>query len=190
MHTDQPDPRRSPRHARPDGPGDLAEPVEPAEPAEPGDSLKKRASYLYGLIITGSVLASAPADLGLLRVAGLLGGTLFVYWCAESYAHLIAARTLVRRPLRPGERRHVLAEGLPLIAACTVPVVVLLMEAVLRVPAPVAVDIALVVNLVLLMVVGWRMSSVSGLTGVRHLGATLLAGLLGVAMIGLKLALH
>ncbi|MGW2093009.1 hypothetical protein [Promicromonospora sukumoe] len=185
MRTDQPDPRRSPRHARTDAPGAVA-----GEQDEPGESLKKRASYLYGLIITGSVLASAPADLGLLRVAGLLGGTLFVYWCAESYAHLIAARTLVRRPLRSGERRHVLAEGLPIVAACTVPVVVLLMEAVLRVPAPVAVDIALVVNLVLLMVVGWRMSSVSGLTGVKHLGATLAAGLLGFAMIGLKLALH
>lgn len=189
MRTDQPDPRRSPRHARTDAPD--AEPGERgAGQGEPGESLKERAAYLYGLVITGSVLASAPADLGLVRVALLLGGTLLVYWCAESYAHLIAARSLARRPLRPAERRHVLAEGLPLIAACTAPVVVLLIEAVLRVPPDVAVDVALVVNLGLLLVVGWRMSTDGGLTGRRRLGATATAGLLGVAMIGLKLALH
>ncbi|MFD7025808.1 hypothetical protein [Promicromonospora sukumoe] len=185
MRTDQPDPRRSPRHARTDAVDAVR-----GKQGEPGESLKERAAYLYGLVITGSVLASAPADLGIVRVAGLLGGTLLVYWCAESYAHLIAARSLARRPLRPAERRHVLAEGLPLIAACTAPVVVLLIEWVLRVPADVAVDVALVVNLGLLLVVGWRMSTDGGLRGSRRLGATATAGLLGVAMIGLKLALH
>lgn len=184
MRTDEPDPRPSPRHARPDSA------VGTGEAGEPGESLKERAAYLYGLVITGSVLASAPADLGLVRVAALLGGTLLVYWCAESYAHLIAARSLARRPLHPDERRHVLSEGLPLIAACTAPVIVLLIEAVLRVPPGVAVDIALLVNLVLLLVVGWRMSTEGGLTGGRRLTATLAAGLLGAAMIGLKLLLH
>lgn len=157
---------------------------------ERGESLKERAAYLYGLVITGSVLASAPSELGLVRVAILLGGTLLVYWCAESYAHLIAARSVARRPLYPDERRHVLGEGLPLVAACTAPVVVLLIEAVLRVPPNLAVDIALLVNLALLLLVGWRMSTDGGLTGGRRLGSTLAAGLLGVAMIGLKLALH
>ena len=93
MHDEEP----RPRHAA----------AGPA-PGERGESLKERAAYLYGLVITGSVLASAPPTLGLLRVAVLLGGTLLVYWCAESYAHLIAARSVARRPLHPDERRHVL----------------------------------------------------------------------------------
>jgi hypothetical protein len=156
----------------------------------PGESYEQRSAYLYGLIITGSVLAAAPEDGGLVRIAALLGGTLLVYWCAEAYAHLIAARTLARRPLHAAERRHVLAEGLPLVAACAVPGVVLLAEAVLRVPPSVAVDVALIVNLALLLVVGWRMSTAGGMTGGGRLVATAVAGVLGVAMIWLKLSLH
>jgi hypothetical protein len=170
--TDEPGPRRAGSHE------------------EPGESYEQRSAYLYGLIITGSVLAAAPEDHGLVRIAALLGGTLLVYWCAESYAHLIAARTLARRPLHAAERRQVLAEGLPLVAACAVPGVVLLAEAVLRVPPSVAVDVALIANLVLLLVVGWRMSTAGGMTGGSRLTATIAAGLLGVAMIGLKLSLH
>jgi hypothetical protein len=156
----------------------------------PGETVQRRSAYLYGLVITGSVLAAAPADDGLVRVAALLAGTLVVYWCAETYAHLIAARTLARRALRPAERREVVTGGLPLIAACAVPVVVLLLEALLRVEPSVAVDIALTVNLGLLVVVGWRMSTAGGLTGLRRLATTAAAGLLGAAMIGLKLSLH
>lgn len=156
----------------------------------PAESYEQRSAYLYGLIITGSVLASAPEGIGLVRVAVLLGGTLLVYWCAETYASLIAARTVARRPLRPSERREVLAAGLPLVAACAVPAVVVLAEAVLGVEPSVAVDVALLVNLTLMLVVGWRMSTASGLTGGRRVLATAAAGLLGLGMIALKLSLH
>lgn len=161
------------------------------EPGEtPGGSYEQRSAYLYGLIVTGSVLAAAPEDSGLVRIVALLGGTLLVYWCAETYANLVVARTLVGRPLRAAERRELFHEGLPLVVACAVPGVVLLVEALLRVRTSVAVDVALVVNLVLLLMVGWRMSSAGGMTGGSRLVATAIAGLFGVAMIGLKLLLH
>ena len=156
----------------------------------PGESYEQRSAYLYGLIITGSVLAAAPEDHGLVRIAALLGGTLLVYWCAETYAHLIAARTLARRPLHAAERRRVLAEGLPLVSACAIPGAVLLAEALLQVQPSVAVDVALVVNVALLLVIGWRMSTAGGLAGANRLVATAVAGLLGAAMIALKLVLH
>jgi hypothetical protein len=170
--TDGPDPRR----------------VDPDDAA--GHSYQQRSAYLYGLIITGSVLAAAPEDGRLVRIVALLGGTLVVYWCAETYADLITTRTLARRPLHAAERRKVLTEGLPLVAACAVPGVVLLAEALLRIPTSVAVDVALTVNVVLLLVVGWRMSTAGGMTGGRRLAATATSGLLGVAMIGLKVVLH
>ncbi|CAM3608085.1 hypothetical protein [Isoptericola cucumis] len=154
------------------------------------EEFEHRSAYLYGLVITGSVLAAAPDGTPLLRVAALLAGTLFVYWCAEAYAHLIAARAHLRRTLRAHERRAVVAAGLPLVAACAVPVLVILLEAVLRVDPSVAVDVALVVNVLLLVGVGWRMSTASGLTGIRRLASTALSGLLGVVMIVLKLSLH
>lgn len=171
-------------------PGEEPDPRGAGRHDAPGETYEQRSAYLYGLIITGSVLAAAPDDRGLVRIAALLGGTLAVYWCAETYAHMIAARTVARRPLRATERRAVLSKGFPFMAACTVPGLVLLAEAVLRVPTSVAVDIALLVNLCLLLVVGWRMSTAGGLRGGRRLSSTMIAGLLGVAMIGLKLAVH
>ncbi|OLT48085.1 hypothetical protein [Cellulosimicrobium sp. CUA-896] len=156
----------------------------------PSETVRRRSAYLYGLVITGSVLAAAPTGLGLVRVAALLGGTLVVYWCAETYAHLIAARTLAGRALTGTERREVATGGLPLVAACAVPVVVLLVEALLQVEPSLAVDVALTVNVGLLVVVGWRMSTAGGLRGARRVLTTAGAGLLGVAMIVLKLSLH
>lgn len=178
----------TPQEARPTGTPDGEHGLELH--GAPAETVRRRSAYLYGLVITGSVLAAAPTDLGLVRVAALLGGTLVVYWCAETYAHVIAARTLVGRALHPAERREIVTGGFPLVAACAVPVVVLLVEALLRVEPSVAVDVALTVNVALLLVVGWRMSTAGGLTGFRHVLATAAAGLLGVAMIVLKLSLH
>lgn len=162
-----------------------------AEPVLAGERLhRRRASHLYGLIISGSVLASAPATFGLVHIALGVLGTLVVYWTAETYAHWIAARTVHGRELTRHEQRVVVADGWPLVAASGVPVGVLLVEQLLHVEVSRGVDIALTVNLVLLLVVGWRMSRAGGLRGWRHVGATLITGLLGIAMIALKLALH
>ena len=151
---------------------------------------RRRASHLYGLIISGSVLAAAPATFGLVRIALAVVGTLSVYWVAETYAHWIAARTVHGRDLTRPEQRAVLRDGLPLIAACAGPVAALLVEALLHVDASRGVDIALTVNVALLLVVGWRMSRSGGLRGVRLVLSTLVTGLLGMAMILLKLSLH
>jgi len=154
------------------------------------ESARRRAAHLYGLVVTGSVLAAAPVDLGLARIALLLLGTLLVYWAAESYAHMIGARTALRRSMTPHERREVFHDGVPLIAACLIPAVVLLGEAVLGVDVETGIDIALAVNLAMLLVVGWRMSTVSGMTGFVRIGSTLLCGLLGIALAALKMGLH
>lgn len=157
---------------------------------EPDESHRRRAAHLYGLVISGSVLAAAPADLGLVRVAALLAGTLVVYWVAETYAHWVAARTVVRRALTPHEAREVMTDGLPLVTACAIPAAVLLVEALLDVQPATAIDVALLVNVALLCVVGWRMGVRSGMTGVRLALSTAMCGLLGIAMIVLKLSLH
>ena len=151
---------------------------------------RRRAAHLYGLIVSGSVLAAAPEDLGLGRIALILAGTLAVYWAAETYAHWTATRIVEGRDLLASERREVLADGLPLLAACLVPVCLLLAEALLGVETSVGVTVALVVNVGLLLIVGWNMSRAGGLRGWRHVLATLTTGLLGVAVIALKLALH
>ena len=154
------------------------------------DPHRRRAAHLYGLIISGAVLASAPDEFRLVRVAVLLLGTLCIYWFAETYVHLMAARTHLRRMLTRPERRHIVVDGWPLVAASAVPLTALAIEAVLGMETKVALDLTLAVNAVMLFLVGWRMGKVSGLTGGRLVFAAGVAGLLGVTMIGLKTLMH
>lgn len=162
-----------------------------APPAEEHrDHHRRRASHLYGLIISGAVLATAPDDFRLARVAVLLLFTLCIYWAAETYVHLMAARTLLRRDLTGAERRGIVVDGWPLVAASGIPLAALALEAVLGVETKVALDVTLGVNSVLLFFVGWQMSRAGGLTGARLVLSATVAGLLGVTMIVLKTLLH
>jgi hypothetical protein len=155
-----------------------------------GDVHRRRASHLYGLIVTGAVLATAPDDFSIVRVALVLFGTLCIYWAAETFVHWTAARTVLQRDLTRHEQRVVVLDGWPLVAASTVPLVLLGVEALFRVETKVAVNIALAVNTGMLLMVGYQMGNAGGLRGVRLLGAMALTGLLGAAMIGLKSLLH
>ncbi|MDZ5662177.1 hypothetical protein HN031_15665 [Nocardioides sp. zg-1308] len=151
---------------------------------------RRHASHVYGLIIGGAVLATVPEDFRLVRVALNLFITLVVYWAAETYVHWISVRTLAGRALTSAEKREVVGDGWPLVAACAVPVAFLVVEALFRVETALAVDLALGLNAVLLLVVGWRMGRAGHLRGGALVVATVAAGLLGVAMIVLKIALH
>lgn len=155
-------------------------------PHQGPDVHRRRAAYLYGLIVSGAVLATAAESYRIGRVVLALLATLVIYWASETYVHWIAARELLQRDLTAVERRHIMADGWPLVSACAVPAVVLGVESLLQVESAMAVDIALGVNTVLLLVVGYRMSRQSGLTGWRLWGATALAGALGVAIIVMK----
>ena len=81
-------------------------------------------------------------------------------------------------------------DGWPLVAACAVPLLCLTVEALLGVETSVALDVTLALNAVLLFVTGWQMGTDSGLTGGRLALSSLIAGLLGVALIVLKSLLH
>ena len=120
----------------------------------------------------------------------MLLGTLAIYWAAETYVHLIATRTHVRRTLTREERRFIVRDGWPLVAACAVPLLCLTVEALLGVETSVALDVTLALNAVLLFVTGWQMGAASGLTGGRLALSSLIAGLLGIALIVLKSLLH
>jgi hypothetical protein len=155
-----------------------------------GDPHRRRAAHLMGLIVSGAVLATAPDTFLILRVAFILLGTLAVYWAAETYAHWIASRTVHGRDLTRAERIQLIKDGWPLMAACAVPLAVLLLEALLQVPTERAVNIALLINTGLLFAVGWNMSRAGGLRGVRLVASALVTGLLGIAMVFLKIGLH
>jgi hypothetical protein len=155
-----------------------------------GDAHRRRASHLYGLVVTGAVLATAPDDISIRRVALLLLGTLGIYWVAETFVHWTATRTVLHRDLTGHERRTVVLDGWPLVAASGFPLALLFVEALFRVQTAIAVNVALAATVVLLVLVGYQMGSSGGLRGLRLMGASAFVGLLGVAMIVLKTLLH
>jgi len=162
-----------------------------AEPhAAETDPHRRQAGHLYGLIVTGAVLATAPEDLRPIRVALLVLSTLAIYWAAETYVHWIATRTQARRPLSRDERLMIVRDGWPLVAACAVPLICLTVEALLGVETSVALDVTLALNAGLLFVTGWHMGVTGGLTGWRLALASAVAGLLGIALIVFKSLLH
>ena len=159
-------------------------------PLDVPGQLRRRAAHLYGLIICGAVLAAATDSARLSLVALAMLGTLAIYWLAEAYAHWMAALMVHQRPLTRAEGRAAILDGFPLVAASVVPVLVLALEAVLGVDTPRGLRIALWVNAALLLGVGWSMSTGGGFRGWRRVGLALIAGLMGVAMVGLKTLLH
>jgi hypothetical protein len=102
-----------------------------AEHLRAGDPHRRRAAHLYGLIVSGAVLATAADEFRLGRVAILLVSTLAIYWAAETYVHWIAMRTLVQRDLSRDERKVLVRDGWPLVSACAVPLLFLGVEALL-----------------------------------------------------------
>ena len=155
-----------------------------------GDPHRRRATHLYGLIVSGAVLATASDEFRLARIALILLSTLAIYWAAETYVHWIAARTLVHRDLTRAERRQIVLDGWPLVAASGVPLLFLGLEALLGMETAIALDLTLAVNAVLLFVIGWRMGLAGGLTGVRLALSIAATGLLGLTLIALKALLH
>ena len=154
------------------------------------DLHRRRASHLYGLIVSGAVLASASDEFRLSRIAVVLVVTLLVYWAAETYVHWIAMRALVQRDLTSGERRRIVHDGWPLVAASGVPLLFLGLEALVGMETSVALDLTLAVNAVLLFIIGWQMGEEGRLEGGRRVLSAVVTGLLGITLIALKALLH
>ncbi len=150
---------------------------------------RRRASALYGLIIGGSVLAATTADLRLGFVVVSVLATLAVYWIAETYVHVMTERQMVHHEVDRATVRVIAADGLPLITVSLVPLAVLLVADVMGLSTDRAADVALAANTALLLFGGYRIGRDAGLTGWRLVLSAMLTGLLGLAIVGLKLGL-
>ncbi|MDI1289914.1 MAG: hypothetical protein PSX37_08220 [bacterium] len=150
---------------------------------------RRRASALYGLIIGGSVLAATTADLRLGFVIVSVVATLAVYWIAETYVHVMTVRQMSHHELDKAQLRSIASDGLPLITISAIPLIVLLVADLAGMTTDRAADVALGANTALLIFAGYRIGKDAGLTGGRLAVSVAITGLLGLAIVGLKLGL-
>jgi hypothetical protein len=162
---------------------------EAGEPVRP-DVHRRRASALYGLIIGAAVLATSGVEERLAFVALSLVMTLAVYWVAETYVHVMAERGVERHELSRDTAMTIARDGLPLITVSGVPLAVLVICALAGMSTVRAADWALYANTLVLLIAGYRISRDAGLVGVKLVGSVIVSGLLGLAMVGLKIALN
>ena len=126
----------------------------------------------------------------ILAVAVAVLVTLVIYWSAERYARLVAAR--IHDGHRPTWRqtRRELTHGWQMVTASAVPLVVLLVAALWGAQVYGAVVAALVASTVLLGLAGWEIGRHGRLTTRERWVSAGVAALFGVAMILLKALLH
>lgn len=147
---------------------------------------RRRASGIYGTVITAAVLASAGGEL---RTAGLAVAvllTLLVYWAAEQYAEVLGEQAEHGHLPSWSRIRDGLISTSPMISAAYIPVLVLIVARLLGGTRTIAANAALAVAVLLLMTHGWSSGRAAELRGTRLVTVTLIAGSLGLFMIILK----
>jgi hypothetical protein len=160
------------------------------EAPEPQVEERRLASGIYGLVVSSATLAAASASGRVVFVAISTFVTVFVYWASESYAHSLARHAVKQTPLTWAELRVVLAEGWPMVSASYLPMAALLLSKALGASVFAAINLALAVATILMLFLGYRASHLSGLRGWRLAASTVISGLFGLTMVGLKNLLH
>ena len=145
------------------------------------------AAGIYGIIVGAAVLVTAHAETAAaLDIIVIV--TLTIYWVAERYARIVAER--IHEGRRPSWRtvRAQLTSGWEIMSASLLPLLTLLVMSAAGTALSTAVIVALVCSTLLLCVAGWRMGAT--LHPGERVASTVVAGMFGVVMIGLKVLLH
>jgi hypothetical protein len=147
---------------------------------------RRRASGIYGSIVTAAILTAAGGQLPTVPLAIAVVVTLFVYWTAEEYAELLGEH--VQDGKLPG-RAQISAElrtTWPMVTASYVPLAALLLARLAGASPVTAANTGLAVAVMLLVYHAWSAARAAQLRGPTLIGATCAAGLLGVVMILMK----
>jgi hypothetical protein len=151
---------------------------------------RRRAAGIYGTIVTAAVLAASGNALSSAALEVTVLVTLVVYWLAEQYAELLGEHTEAGHLPRLGQVAFSLATTWPMVTASFGPLVSLLVARLLGASAHEAANVALAVTVILLVCHGYSAGRAAHLGGCRLAVVSAIAGLLGVAMVILKVVLQ
>lgn len=147
---------------------------------------RRRASGIYGTIITAAVVASAGAKLPTTALAISVLLTLIVYWLAEQYADMLGEQVEHGQLPTWTQLRTGMTYTWPMVSAAYLPVLALIVCRISGLSRTPAANVALAVATILLLLYGWYAGRAAHLRGVPLLATTLIAGAFGVLMIILK----
>jgi hypothetical protein len=150
---------------------------------------RELADAVNGTVVGSAVMVAASLHGTLGQVVIAVVATLFVYWLTERYAEVLGSG--VHGPA-PDRSRVVgaLRRGWPMLQSSYAPVIVLLAASALGAELRNAVLAALGLSTALLAGLGYEAARRSGAPLAAALGWAAGTALLGVAIIGLKYALH
>jgi hypothetical protein len=151
---------------------------------------RRRTASIYGTIVTAAVIAAGGNQLSSAQLVVTIVVTLIVYWLAEQYAELLGAHTHDGRLPSLALVRSSLAEAWPMVTASFVPVASIGIAVLFGASSSDAAQVALIVTVVLLIMHGYSAGRAAGLGGKQQALVTIIAGLLGVAMVVLKSVLQ
>lgn len=155
-----------------------------------GRDEESTAAAIYGVIVGAAVMSASHAERVLVVAVAVLV-TLVIYWTAERYARVVAAR--IHDGHRPSwaQVRHELTHGWEMVTASAIPLIVLVVAGgLLGTSVYRAVLAALIASTVLLALAGWEIGRDGRLTTGERVASACVAGLFGVGMVLLKTQLH
>ncbi len=150
----------------------------------------KVSAAIYGLIVSGAVMAAAGEHGSVRDVAITVCVTVIIYWLAESYADVLGEQLAEARRETWPRARELLRQGWPLVQASFIPLGVLLIAWAAGLSDSSAITAGLVANTVLLAALGWIASTRAGRSIPGRIGVSALAAAFGLVMIALKTLLH
>jgi hypothetical protein len=147
---------------------------------------RRRASGIYGAIVTAAILDAAGDHLPTWALALAVVVTLLVYWLAEQYAEILGEQAGKGQLPSWSRIRESLATAWPMVSASYLPLLALVAVRLAGFSSLEAANAGLVVAIAVLTVHGWSAARAAQLHGRQLFGATSVALALGVVMILLK----
>jgi hypothetical protein len=151
---------------------------------------RRRSAAIYGTILTAAVIAAGGNVLTTQALEVTVLVTLVIYWLADEYSVLLGEHIHAGKLPSIRQIRSSLATSWPMVSASFIPLIALALIRVLGASPSAAAESALVVAIALLLAEGLAAGRAAGLRGLRLTLVTLLAGLLGGAMVVLKSLIH
>jgi hypothetical protein len=151
----------------------------------------RAAGAIYGTILATAVVATAGHDPEMVnRSVVIVAVTSLVFWLAHVYSLGVAARLVLKRPMRRDEMLSIAMAEWPMLQSSGPIILVLLLGAIGIIEREVAINVAMVVGIAALFTYGLVMGRQEQRSWPGTLLSAVITGSFGLAILALKILVH